>query len=221
VFKSVAVLSGGERSRLALLLLLLEPANLLILDEPTNHLDLASKDVLLRALRDFPGTVVFVSHDRHFIANLATSVLELRDGHARYLPGDYEYYLAKSARDAADAVASAAPASLPPASTASRLAAADSRAEDKRLKSELRTLEKEEALLLQRLEELENERLQIEESMALPEIYADGERMKELRRRHGENERDHHEAMRRWEQVDGSARLARERLGARNAPRIE
>ena len=215
VFKPVSVLSGGERSRLALLLLLLEPANFLILDEPTNHLDLASKDVLLRALRDFPGTVVFVSHDRHFIANLATSVLELRDGRARYLPGDYEYYLAKSARD------TEAAAAFPPPSAAPRLAAGDSRAEDKRLKSELRTLEKEEALLLQRLEKLENERLQIEESMALPEIYADGERMKELRRRHGENQREHAEAMHRWEQVDGSARQARERLGARSAPRNE
>ncbi len=87
VFKSVAVLSGGERSRLSMLLLLLRPANLLILDEPTNHLDLASKDVLLNALRDFPGTVIFVSHDRHFISNLATAVLEVKDGCARYLPG--------------------------------------------------------------------------------------------------------------------------------------
>ena len=100
VFKSVAVLSGGERSRLSMLLLLLRPANLLILDEPTNHLDLASKDVLLDALRDFAGTVIFVSHDRHFISHLATAVLEVKDGCARYLPGDYEYYLSKSAQGA-------------------------------------------------------------------------------------------------------------------------
>ena len=235
VFKRVSVLSGGERSRLALLLLLLEPANLLILDEPTNHLDLASKDVLLRALRDFPGTVVFVSHDRHFISNLATSVLELRDGRARYLPGDYEYYLSKSASESARdgglaervppyarpgerVLPHASAASSPSASTASRGTAADSRAEDKRLKSELRTLEKEEALLLQRLEELENERRQTEESMGRPEIYADGERMKELRRRHGANQREHAEAMQRWEQVDGGARLARERLGSKTGP---
>ncbi len=102
VFKSVSVLSGGERSRLALLLLLLRPANLLILDEPTNHLDLASKDVLLRALHDFPGTVIFVSHDRHFISHLATAVLELKDGGARWLPGDYEYYLSKTAASSND-----------------------------------------------------------------------------------------------------------------------
>jgi ATP-binding cassette, subfamily F, member 3 len=218
VFKSVSVLSGGEKSRLALLALLLEPANFLILDEPTNHLDLASKDVLLRALGDFPGTVVFVSHDRHFISHLATAVLELKDGKARYLPGDYEYYLAKTARDQ-EAAAAAAPTAGGPAEGSRP--AADSRAEDKRVKSELRALDKEEALLMQRLEELESERLHIEESMARPEVYADGEKMKELHRRHDENQREHIEAMQRWEQVDGSARLARERLGARSVPRGE
>ncbi|HTO22604.1 MAG TPA: ABC-F family ATP-binding cassette domain-containing protein [Spirochaetia bacterium] len=218
VFKSVSVLSGGEKSRLALLTMLLEPANLLILDEPTNHLDLASKDVLLGALRDFPGTVIFVSHDRHFISHLATAVLELKDGRARYLPGDYDYYLAKSASDAAAAgpvpVPAASASEQPPADGA-RGSSADTRAEDKRVKSELRSLEREEAVLLQRLEDLEAERVRIEESMARPEVYSDGDRMKELRRRHDENQRDHAQAMQRWEQVDGSARAAREKLASR------
>ena len=213
VFKSVSVLSGGEKSRLALLTMLLEPANLLILDEPTNHLDLASKDVLLGALRDFAGTVIFVSHDRHFISHLATAVLELKDGRARYLPGDYDYYLARSASDV-QAAAGADAAQARPSSDSVRSATADARAEDKRVKSELRSLEREEAQLLERLEELEGERVQIEESMALPEIYADGEKMKELRRRHDENQREHGEAMRRWETVDGIARAAREKLGS-------
>ncbi|HTZ50917.1 MAG TPA: ABC transporter ATP-binding protein, partial [Spirochaetia bacterium] len=201
-----------------LLTMLLEPANLLILDEPTNHLDLASKDVLLGALRDFPGTVIFVSHDRHFISHLATAVLELKDGRARYLPGDYDYYLAKSASDAAAAnpvpVPAASASERPPADGA-RGASADTRAEDKRVKSELRSLEREEAVLLQRLEDLEAERVRIEESMARPEVYSDGDKMKELRRRHDENQRDHAQAMQRWEQVDGSARAAREKLASR------
>ncbi len=93
VFKSLDVLSGGEKSRVALLQLLLSPVNLLVLDEPTNHLDLHSKDVLLDALRDFGGTVIFVSHDRSFIQQLATQVLHLEPGHAKYFPGDYTYYL--------------------------------------------------------------------------------------------------------------------------------
>ncbi len=87
ILKPVSVLSGGEKSRLSMLLLLLKPSNLLVLDEPTNHLDIASKDVLLGALAEFPGTVVFVSHDRAFIEGLATSVLEVRDGRARLVQG--------------------------------------------------------------------------------------------------------------------------------------
>ena len=93
VFKSLDVLSGGEKSRVALLRLLLKPINLLILDEPTNHLDMNSKDSLLEALKDFGGTVIFVSHDRGFIQDLATRVLELKPGSARNFLGGYEYYL--------------------------------------------------------------------------------------------------------------------------------
>jgi ATP-binding cassette subfamily F protein 3 len=100
VHKSVSVLSGGERSRLALLRLLLSPSNLLFLDEPTNHLDLLSKDVLLDALSRYTGTVVFVSHDRQFIASLADRVLELHRGRARSFPGDFDYYLWRTQQEA-------------------------------------------------------------------------------------------------------------------------
>lgn len=93
VYKSLDVLSGGEKSRIALLQLLLSPVNLLVLDEPTNHLDMHSKDVLLDALKDFGGSVVFVSHDRGFIEQLATNVLHLEPGIFKYYPGDYQYYL--------------------------------------------------------------------------------------------------------------------------------
>lgn len=100
VFKSLDVLSGGEKSRVALLKLLLKPVNLLILDEPTNHLDMHSKDVLLEALKDFGGTVIFVSHDRGFIEGLSTRVLELKPGHFRTFPGDYSYYMERLEREA-------------------------------------------------------------------------------------------------------------------------
>jgi ATP-binding cassette, subfamily F, member 3 len=93
VFKKIGVLSGGERSRYALLRLLLHPANFLLLDEPTNHLDLRAKDVLLNALMEYTGTVVFVSHDRYFIDKLATRVFEVGEGKVEIFPGNYEDYL--------------------------------------------------------------------------------------------------------------------------------
>jgi ATP-binding cassette subfamily F protein 3 len=93
VFKRIGVLSGGERNRYALLRMLLHPANFLLLDEPTNHLDMRAKDVLLKALVDYTGTVVFVSHDRYFIDKLATRVFEVGGGAVEVYPGNYEDYM--------------------------------------------------------------------------------------------------------------------------------
>jgi len=92
-FKRIGVLSGGERNRYALARMLLLPRNFLLLDEPTNHLDLRAKEVLLEALEEFTGTVVFVSHDRYFIDKLATRVFEIAEGEVRVFPGNYEDYL--------------------------------------------------------------------------------------------------------------------------------
>jgi ATP-binding cassette, subfamily F, member 3 len=93
--KPVSVLSGGERSRLALCKLLLSPANCLLLDEPTNHLDIRSKDILMESLHDYEGTLVFVSHDRYFLDGLATKVLEIGNQSATAYLGNYEDYLYK------------------------------------------------------------------------------------------------------------------------------
>lgn len=93
VFKRIGVLSGGERNRYALARMLLNPSNFLLLDEPTNHLDMRAKDVLLEAMQDFTGTIVFVSHDRYFIDRLATRVIEIEGGAVTTYPGNYEDYL--------------------------------------------------------------------------------------------------------------------------------
>ena len=101
VFKRTGVLSGGERSRYALLRMLVHPANFLLLDEPTNHLDMRAKDVLLEALTNYTGTMVFVSHDRYFIDRLATRVFEAGNGRVEVYPGNYEDYRWRKAGGAA------------------------------------------------------------------------------------------------------------------------
>jgi ATP-binding cassette, subfamily F, member 3 len=109
VDKPVRVLSGGERTRLAVARMLLRPSNTLLLDEPTNHLDLDSKDVLLEALEDFGGTLIFVSHDRYFVDKLATKIVEIGGGHAVVYPGNYEEFLwSRKQREAEAAGAQAA-----------------------------------------------------------------------------------------------------------------
>ncbi len=102
VFKRVAVLSGGEKSRLALVKLLLDPPNLLLMDEPTTHLDIASIDALIEALEPYTGTLIFISHDVHFIRSLANHVVHVRAGRLTPYSGDYDYYLAKTAQSARD-----------------------------------------------------------------------------------------------------------------------
>jgi ATP-binding cassette subfamily F protein 3 len=105
VFKKIGVLSGGERNRYALARLLVHPANFLLLDEPTNHLDMRAKDVLLEALQNFTGTLVFVSHDRYFIDHLANRVFEIADQEVRAYPGTYEDYLWRKKNEAESAAA--------------------------------------------------------------------------------------------------------------------
>lgn len=108
VYKKAGVLSGGERTRLAVARMLLRPSNILVLDEPTNHLDLDSKDVLLDALMDYGGTLLFVSHDRYFVERLATKVIEVGGGKARLYPGTYAEFLWSQANGGG----------MPPAATA-------------------------------------------------------------------------------------------------------
>ncbi|RYZ80112.1 MAG: ABC-F family ATP-binding cassette domain-containing protein, partial [Proteobacteria bacterium] len=97
VDKKIGVLSGGERSRVLLAIILASPLNLLVLDEPTNHLDIESREILLKAVQEFDGTVLVVSHDRHFLKEIVNRVFEIRDGEIRSYEGSYDYYLEKSA----------------------------------------------------------------------------------------------------------------------------
>ena len=110
VFKKVKDISGGEKARLALALLFLRPLNLLILDEPTNHLDIPAKEMLEQSLSEYEGTIILVSHDRYFISQIATKIVEFRDGELHVYDGTYEYYLQKKAEEARVAAHEAAEA---------------------------------------------------------------------------------------------------------------
>jgi ATP-binding cassette subfamily F protein 3 len=180
VEKPVSVLSGGERSRLALLKMLMHPANLLILDEPTNHLDLTSKDVLLDALKAFEGTVLFVSHDRGFIEELADLVLELEAGTTpRLYFGDYRYYLEKKAALEADPALGEGAASLSSSSSQNPQQTA-SWEEEKARKARLRKLQRREEEITERLSGVSAGKKALEDTMARPENYSDGVKMKKL-----------------------------------------
>lgn len=166
VFKPLDVLSGGEKSRVALLELLLRSRNLLVLDEPTNHLDMHSKDVLLDALRDFGGTVIFVSHDRGFMEALSTKVLELKDGGHREFVGGYAYY---AERVQAEEQGREEPQKAP-RPTDARL----SWQEQKEREAARRRLQKQADALEQEIELAEQAVREIEERLSKREVYSDG-----------------------------------------------
>lgn len=178
VFKSINVLSGGEKSRIALLELLLRPVNLLVLDEPTNHLDMHSKDVLLEALKSFGGTVVFVSHDRGFIEALSTKVLELHPGVFREFVGDYKYYMQRieEEQSAEDEKNSVPEAKKTEQKTESKL----SWEEQKKRESEKRKIQKEADRLEAMIFEAEEKKSELENQLSLPEVYSNGETAKSV-----------------------------------------
>ena len=211
VYKSLDVLSGGEKSRLALLELLLRPVNLLILDEPTNHLDLNSKDVLLEALKDFGGTVVFVSHDRGFIESLATFVLELVSpkpdsltGTVRYFPGDYNYYLDRieaERQEQSEIVKSQVVTKKTQEKISDSPSGAMQHEEQKRLKNERRRLERREEQLLEEISILEEKKQVLENELANPSVYSDATKSRSIMREIDELTKKMDDLALEWEEV--------------------
>ena len=218
VFKTLDVLSGGEKSRLALLQLLLRPVNLLILDEPTNHLDLHSKDVLLNALKDFGGTVVFVSHDRGFIEDLATRVIELRPpledgteagwlGRARNFPGSYSNYLKRLESENQGAVTVQENVQEKNRQSATAKSGTEEKTgalryeEQKRLKNERRKLEWEEERLMTEIAQAEEEKEKLKEELSLPHIYSDMQKSRSVQEKIENLEQKIQELTEAWEQV--------------------
>ncbi|MEI8233080.1 MAG: ATP-binding cassette domain-containing protein [Verrucomicrobiota bacterium] len=189
VFKPVAVLSGGEKTRLALVKILLNPPNLLLMDEPTTHLDVGSIDALIGALQQYEGTLLFISHDVYFIKSIATSVLHIGAGKLTAYPGNYDYYLDKSRAESAraaltageklhnDQPAEAAEAERAPAGPGMREQREKKRAEAEARKAqaaERRELEKRVHTLEARILALECRQKELTAELEKPESYAPG-----------------------------------------------
>ncbi len=220
VYKSLDVLSGGEKSRIALLLLLLSPVNLLILDEPTNHLDMHSKDVLLKALESFGGTVIFVSHDRGFIESLATKVLHLEVGKFKYYPGNYEYYLEQEAKNQGGESLPLATKSVVSQNSTTDFSATPSNGgsprnapedsvsqtklsweEQKKRDSERRKIEKQIQKIEEEISVLENKKSELETKMSTPEVYSNGEKAKSVQNEIDKTSKLIEEKTSEWEKI--------------------
>ena len=205
VYKKVGVLSGGERTRLAVARMLLRPSNTLLLDEPTNHLDLDSKEVLLDALADYGGTLVFVSHDRYFVERLATRIVEVGDGKAQLYPGTYTEYLWSKENMAAPTPAAPGreqtrASSAPAASYEEQKREA---ADRKRRERAFRTLRDRIAELEARIAEREQAIKDLEAIMSAPGFYEAHDQAKPVVDRHQALMWEVGELLNQWEMLQG------------------
>lgn len=194
VYKRVGDLSGGEKARLSLAKRLLNQANFLLMDEPTNHLDLASKERLEEALQEYPGTLLFVSHDRYFINRLATRIWELTPEGIRDYPGDYERYLEKKALEKMQNAEPSTERALKSESSAQRQKEKEEQRRQKKRQEQIEKLEQE-------IEELEANIARIQEELCRPEIFSDPLKSVSLQRELQELEASLSEKTDRWAEM--------------------
>jgi len=210
--KKVKVLSGGERSRLAMIRLLLEPVNLLILDEPTNHLDMRSKDVLKDAIRDFDGTVIVVSHDREFLDGLVEKTYEFADGKVKeHLGGIYEFLRSKQMDnlrelDSQKKVPTYSEQLKAEPDTISNLSY-EERKEQARV---LKKMEKQVSEKENQIEQLEKDIAQLEKILSQPEHASEVS----LFQKHGELNKQLEQTMESWEELSSEYEKMKSRAGA-------
>lgn len=194
--KTVGQLSGGQKARLTLTVLSLEHDNFLLMDEPTNHLDIEAKEVLEKALKDFDGTLLFVSHDRYFINQLANKIVSVRDGHAKIYNGNYSYYLDEKAKQEA-AVSSSS--EVQPAKQVSQQKL--SYQEQKQRDSQKRKLQRAIDQAEQKIEELEEQEQNIQNEMSNPDIASNFDKLGPLQEQLSDVQKQLGDANNAWEKA--------------------
>ncbi|MBA2175816.1 ABC-F family ATP-binding cassette domain-containing protein [Halobacillus locisalis] len=200
VLKPVSALSGGEKARLSLAKLMMQQANFLVLDEPTNHLDLDSKEVLEAALVDYPGTILFVSHDRYFINKIATQVVEMLPEQTRVFLGDYDYYAEKKQEEyELQQIEEAERIANEPESAEAK--AKNSFQQDKEAKREERKRNRRISEIEERIEELEAKLEENDDLLCDPEVYQDHERSLELTESNEKMNQELEALMEEWESL--------------------
>ena len=198
VFKEISALSGGERGRVSLAKLMLSEANFLILDEPTNHLDIASKEILEEALNSYTGTVLYVSHDRYFINQTATRILDLTNQSVVNYIGDYDYYLEKKeelTEKYAPSAAETATEAKEEAPSEGKLTWQQQKEEQARKRKQENELKKVET----RIEELETRDKEIDDTLVLPDVCTNVGRCAELSREKDKIQQELEELYEKWE----------------------
>jgi ATP-binding cassette subfamily F protein 3 len=202
IYKSISVLSGGEKSRVALLKLLLKETNLLILDEPTNHLDMRTRDIFQQALMEYSGTLIIVSHDRYFLDNLVSRVIEIRDGQIYDYPGNYSYFIEKR-----KALSQAEKVALMNEEAKASNTNKENERKRRRKEGEIRNIiyrEKQKVNkvlepLEQSIAELESEKAEIEKQLCSSDFLINSEAVQEVMVRHNFIETQLEEKMKEWE----------------------
>ena len=196
--KTVGQLSGGQKARLTLTVLSLEHDNFLLMDEPTNHLDIEAKEVLEAALNKYDGTLLFVSHDRYFINELANKIISVRDGHAKIYEGNYSYYLAEREKEKAVQIQVATPVQETTISESkNKLSYQEQKARDSQKRKLERAVKDAETLI----ENLENQENEIQTEMSNPEIAASFEKLGPLQEQLTEVQNQLEEANNNWEKA--------------------
>ncbi|MEQ8525094.1 ABC-F family ATP-binding cassette domain-containing protein [Gracilimonas sp.] len=214
VFKKVKVLSGGEKSRLALAKMLLSPANLLIFDEPTNHLDMSSKNILQQAIQQYEGTVVIVSHDRDFLDPIVDKVLDVQPGYIKTYLGNVSYYLTRKQEEAE--AKSEQPAPQKESKEDNQL----SRKEQRRIEAERRNelsrrtkpIRKKLESVEQAIEQKELRKAEIEEEMTKPDFYDDAENVKKFSLEYDQLKADLTDHYSKWEEYQSRIEVIEEEM---------